>query len=243
MDELEVRRAVREAYGRRIDHECCAPSASSGPASLEDRRAGAIATGVARLGVGDTVTAAALATGESVVDLGSGPGSDVLRAAAAVGSSGRVIGVDATPEMVLHARREVRARGITNAEIRLGEIEHLPIESGSVDAVLSDCVVNLSPDKGQVFRDAFRILRPGGRLVVADVFADRERTAAERADVSAWCGCVAGAVREEDYMELLHGAGFTEITAVRDAPYAEGFHTGVLRARKPASDSSPSRSG
>lgn len=233
MDELEVRRAVRKAYGRRAEEEqgpagaCCGTSVP-----LEDLRSAAPAE-PPRLGVGDTVGAAELKPGEIVVDLGSGPGADVLRAARAVGPTGRAIGVDATPEMVYRAREEAKAQGLAHAEFRLGEIEHLPLDAQSVDVVLSDCVINLSPDKAQVFRDAFRVLRPGGRIVVSDVQADEELPDAIRSQAATWCACVAGAVREEDYVRMLRDAGFEEISARSRGTYTEGLHTAVITARRP----------
>src|SRR3972149_1373813 len=176
------------------------------------------------LGVGDPVGSADLRPGETVLDLGSGPGRDVLHAAGLVGPSGRAIGVDATPEMGFRARESARARGIRTAEFRLGEIEHLPVESGCVDVVLSDCVVNLSPDKAAVFREAFRVLRPGGRVVLSDVVAEAGLPPSVREDAPAWAGGVAGAVSEATYLELLRGTGFQDVRTVRKG----GTFTGLV---------------
>lgn len=232
MDELTVRRAIRDEYGVRASDggcghggiACCAPDAKT-PGAPED---------LPSLGVGDPVASADLRAGETVLDLGSGPGRDVLHAAGLVGPSGRAIGVDATPEMVFRAREAARDRGIGNAEFRLGEIEHLPVESGTVDVVLSDCVVNLSPDKAAVLREAFRALRPGGRIVLSDVIAEAELPADVREDPRAWAGCVAGAVPEAAYLELLQRAGFQDVRTVRKGGSFAGLvSTALLTARKP----------
>ena len=233
MDELTVRRAVRDGYARRAgacaSSDCCGSEVrGENPSS-----AGAVAT-VSKLGVGDPLAVAAPQPGETLLDLGSGPGLDVMRASALVGPSGRAIGVDATPEMVFRAREEARARGLGNVEFRLGEIEHLPSEAATFDVIISDCVVNLSPDKAQVFREAFRVLKAGGRIVVSDVVADRELPAAVREDPEAWAACVAGAVRETDYLEFLKHAGFESVgVSGARAPVDGGLHTAVVVARKP----------
>jgi len=223
MDELTIRRAVRDAYGARAE-SCCG---SEGPSC------GAPTT-IERLGVGDPISLADLAPGEVLLDLGSGRGGDVLTAAERVGPNGRAIGVDATPEMVFAARDLARSRGIGNAEFRLGEIEHLPVESVSVDVIVSDCVVNLSPDKAQVIREAYRVLRPGGRIVLSDVVTDGELPEAVRKDPRAWAGCVAGAVSEAAYRSLLVDAGFREIETLGGRAWVQGLRSTVLVARKPS---------
>ena len=172
--------------------------------------------------------------GEVILDLGSGPGRDVLYAAELVGPGGKAIGVDATPEMIFRAREAAASLHRANAEFRLGEIEHLPLESGTVDGIGSDCVVNLSPDKGQVFREAFRVLKPGGRIVVSDVVADRELPAEVRRDVERWAACEAGAVTEAEYVRLLRVAGFQEVRSERQGAYREGLSRAVVRAVKPS---------
>lgn len=185
------------------------------------------------MGVGSPVALLGLRNGEVVVDLGSGPGRDVLEAAERVGPSGRAIGVDATPEMVYSAREAARTLGRPNAEFRLGEIEHLPVESGTADAITSDCVINLSPDKASVFREAFRVLKPGGRIVVSDVVADCELPADVRRDAQLWAACVAGAETEATYLSLLRDAGFEEIRSETAGEYATGLSRAVVTARKP----------
>lgn len=241
MDELEIRRAVRDRYAGRAQAggcgqsgaACCAPEAIP---------AASVAAEKPKLGLGDPVAMADLRPGEVVLDLGSGPGSDVLAAASRVGPSGRAIGVDATPEMVFQARATARERGLVNAEFRLGEIEHLPVESSSVDAIVSDCVINLAPDKTVVFQEAFRVLKPGGRIVISDVVADAELPEAVRADARAWAACVAGAVQESEYRDLLRAAGFEAIETIhRGGPWQPMLHTAVISARKP--EGPPSRRG
>lgn len=232
MDELEVRRNVRTRYGSASNHcgpSCCdseETSQRSGPVSEPE---------LARLGVGEPLDSLALKPGEVLLDLGSGPGRDVLVAAERVGPQGRAIGVDATPEMVFRAREAAASLGRGNAEFRLGEIEHLPVESGSVDAISSDCVVNLSPDKPQVFRDAFRVLRPGGRIVVSDVVADAPLTEQVRRDPERWAACEAGAVTLSEYVAMLRDAGFEAIRSETTGSYKEGLSRALVSARKPSS--------
>jgi AhpD family alkylhydroperoxidase len=163
------------------------------------------------LGCGNPQALAELRPGETVLDLGSGGGFDCFLAAAQVGASGRVIGVDMTAEMVSTARTNATRGGYANVEFRLGEIEHLPVADSSADAVLSNCVINLSPNKLQVYREAFRVLRPGGRLAVSDVVALKSLPAAVKSSLEAHCGCVAGAALVPDVEEMLRGAGFESI--------------------------------
>lgn len=178
---------------------------------------------------------AELRPGETVLDLGSGAGGDVFRAAAQVGTLGRAIGVDMTPEMVFRARETAARREAPNAEFRLGEIEHLPVESASVDVVLSDCVINLSPDKPGVFREAFRVLRPGGRLVISDLVSAHELPEEVRRDRDAWAACVAGAMREAEYVRGLAEAGFADVRVrKREGAGPAGLYPVTITARKAA---------
>ena len=191
---MEIKAAVRDHYATR--GACCGP-------------ADAPADEVPSLGCGTPLARADLRPGETVVDLGSGPGRDLIQAARQVGPTGRAIGVDMTPEMVARAR--ANARDLPNVEVLQGEIESLPLPSESADVVISNCVINLSPDKDRVFREAHRVLRPGGRFVVQDILATRPFTEAERADPDLWSACVSGAVRAEEYRDGLRRAGFADV--------------------------------
>lgn len=170
------------------------------------------------LGCGNPRAIAALKPGEIVLDLGSGSGFDCLLAARQVGPTGQVIGVDMTPEMIRRARDNAAKVGLANVELRRGEIEHLPVADASVDVIISNCVINLSPEKPQVFREAFRVLRPGGRLAVSDVVAIMEPPSAMRQDSTLYAGCVAGAEHTDVLEAMLREAGFK---AIRIRPEAE----------------------
>jgi len=175
------------------------------------------------LGSGNPVRLAAPCEGEVVVDLGSGAGVDVFLAADLVGPAGRAIGIDMTPEMVAKARALVAEHGIRNAEFHESIMERLPLPDGSADLVVSNCVINLSPDKAAVFREAYRILKPGGRLVVSDIVKEK---AFELADV---CGCVGGAMVRGEYLETIRAAGFRDVEILEDGRWGTG------RADMPAS--------
>ncbi len=163
------------------------------------------------LGCGNPIALASLRPGETVLDLGSGAGFDCFLAARAVGETGRVLGVDMTHEMLRKARQNAAQGGYTNVEFRLGEIEYLPVADASVDVVISNCVINLSPEKAQVFRDAFRVLKPGGRLAVSDVVATAPFPDEVQHDLALRAGCVAGASCLDDLEGMLHDAGFVDI--------------------------------
>lgn len=163
------------------------------------------------LGCGNPVALASLVEGEIVLDLGSGAGFDCFIASSKVGEKGRVIGVDMTPEMVEKAWKNAQTGGFQNVEFRLGEIENIPVEEESADVVISNCVINLSPDKAQVFREAYRVLKPGGRLMVSDIVLLKELPDVIRSSMEAYVGCIAGAVMKEDYLAAIQEAGFHDI--------------------------------
>lgn len=167
------------------------------------------------LGCGNPQAIAALNPGETVLDLGSGAGFDSFLAARAVGPTGRVIGVDMTPEMVSKARKNQANGGYENVEFRLGEIESLPVADSTVDVIISNCVINLSPDKPRVFREAFRVLKPGGRVAVSDIVAIAPIPEELRKDWELYTGCVAGASLVDDLKAMLKETGFTNIRIVR----------------------------
>ncbi|NPV66968.1 MAG: arsenite methyltransferase [Anaerolineae bacterium] len=169
------------------------------------------------LGCGDPVTIAALRPGETVLDLGSGGGIDCFLAARQVGPQGHVIGVDMTPEMLERAEANRLRLGMANVEFRRGQIEALPVEDASVDVIMSNCVINLSPDKAAVFREAFRVLKPGGRIAISDIVTAGDFGAELQAQLDHWAECVTGAIDVESYTALMRTAGFVEITVVDKA--------------------------
>ena len=228
----DVRTVVREKYAVAAAGGTCATGCCAGPADAEAvlaqigytaEQAAAIPEGAnLGLGCGNPIAHAALKSGEVVLDLGSGAGIDCFLAAREVGSTGRAIGVDMTPPMLERARGLAGKLGVANVEFRLGEIEHLPVADASVDVIISNCVVNLSPDKPQVFREALRVLKPGGRLVVSDLVLTRALAPELQRDVSLYVGCVAGASLEADYLQLMRDAGFAQIEVLERTGYTVG---------------------
>jgi SAM-dependent methyltransferase len=210
--------AVREHYAERVKKSasccgtdsCCAPENNLYPADLLTAVPPEIAN--TSYGCGDPITLASLQAGQTVLDLGSGAGLDCLLASKQVGADGRVIGVDMTPEMIERARANAKRVNATNVEFRQGYLEDLPVEANSVDVVISNCVINLSPEKAKVFAEIFRVLKPGGRLAVSDIVTDGELPEAIKTSLSAWAGCVAGAVDAKEYVSMMETAGFTDIS-------------------------------
>jgi arsenite methyltransferase len=234
--DTEIKKHVRDRYARaaKTKASCCGPSPSPccggksevtqvqaskmvgySPEELaavpEDANLG--------LGCGNPTALAGLKPGETVLDLGSGAGIDCFLAARKVGPAGRVIGVDMTPEMIDRARENARKNAAANVEFRLGEIENLPVGDGTVDVIISNCVINLSTDKPRVFREAFRVLRPGGRLMVSDLALKKPLPERIRTSVEAYVACVAGAMVKDDYLGAFRGAGFKDVAVVHEKAF------------------------
>ncbi|HEY9476761.1 MAG TPA: arsenite methyltransferase, partial [Mycobacteriales bacterium] len=188
---------------------------------------------LASLGCGNPVAVAELREGETVLDLGSGGGIDVLLSARRVGPTGRVIGLDMTEEMLALARSNAERTGAANVEFVRGTIEDIPLPDGSVDVVISNCVVNLSTDKPAVFAGLARVLRPGGRIGISDVVSEDRLTVAERADRGSHVGCIAGALSLTEYQQELAAAGFTDVSVTLTHAVADGMHSAIIRAVRP----------
>jgi arsenite methyltransferase len=230
----EIVAEVREKYGRIATSGggCCGPSTCCGgtevPLSLgvgyKKDEIEAVPEGAdLGLGCGAPIAPLALRAGETVLDLGSGAGIDVFLAAREVGPGGRVIGVDMTPQMIERARANAAKAGLSQVEFREGRLESLPVEDASVDAVTSNCVINLVPDKARVFAEIARVLKPGGRLVISDVILDGRLPERIEKDVYAYVGCIAGAALREDYFRKLRDAGLGEAEILKDVDYLAGL--------------------
>jgi ubiquinone/menaquinone biosynthesis C-methylase UbiE len=234
--DTEIKKQVRDRYARaaKTSSSCCGPVSSpccGGEMEVSQGEASRIAGYTPEelaavpedanlgLGCGNPTALAGLKTGETVLDLGSGAGMDCFLAAKKVGPTGRVIGVDMTPEMVDRARENVRKNGASNVEFRLGEIENLPVADSSVDVIISNCVINLSTDKPRVFREAFRVLRPGGRLMVSDLALKKPLPKEIQASVEAYVACIAGAIEKDKYLGTIREAGFSNVEVVSEKAF------------------------
>ena len=233
MDKQRIKVIVKEKYGRIAGESgsCCAPASccGSGPSADEtSRRMGysesdlqAVPEGAnLGLGCGNPIALASLKPGETVLDLGSGAGFDSFLAAARVGPEGRVIGVDMTAEMLDRARENAKKGGYSNVEFREGEIENLPLEDNAVDVIISNCVINLSPQKERVFSEAFRVLKPGGRAMVSDIVLLEELPEKVRTSIEAYVGCVAGASLKHTYLQMIETAGFSDVQVLEESAFA-----------------------
>jgi len=231
MKEKEIKKAVREGYAKIASqgNSCCGQSSSCcGSAAVAqdiskkigyaEEEMKAVPEGAnLGLGCGNPVALASLKKGETVLDLGSGAGFDCFLAAQKVGAKGKVIGVDMTPEMLDKARENARKGKYKNVEFRLGEIENLPVADSSVDVIISNCVINLSPDKARVFAEAFRVLKPGGKLMVSDIVLLQELPDAIKNSVQAYIGCLSGAVMKAEYLRLIKKAGFKDVSILDES--------------------------
>ena len=226
---IEIKTAVKKAYsslatGRALSLEqsCCESSRVADADKLvghgysnEELEGLPESVKVMSDGCGNPTGLGMIKKGETVLDLGSGGGIDVFLASRKVGPRGKVIGLDMTPAMVRRANANARKMNLTNVEFRRGEIEHIPLDEESVDVIISNCVICLSPDKERVFREVFRVLRPEGRLAVADEVAVRPFTAEEKSDATKWCECITGAITEEEYVSKLRQTGFADVYVKR----------------------------
>jgi arsenite methyltransferase len=257
-DPNELREAVRERYADAANSvgegrvACCGPSEAAGGScgcgtdvpdacggetfgaglyEIGDRDLLPDAAKLASLGCGNPTAVAELHEGETVLDLGSGGGIDVLLSARRVGASGRAYGVDMTDEMLELARRNQREAGVVNVQFLKGTIEDVPLPDDAVDVVISNCVINLSGDKPSVFREAARVLRPGGRFAVSDIVADPGMDVDTRRDMAQWTGCIAGALTEEEFREELESAGFEQVEIRETHRVHDQAGSAIIRAR------------
>jgi arsenite methyltransferase len=229
--------------------DCCTPTDENQPGvaaefySIDEREALPETAVLASLGCGNPTAVAELREGETVLDLGSGGGIDVLLSAKRVGPSGKAYGLDMTEEMLALARRNATQAGATNVEFLKGHIEQVPLPAETVDVVISNCVINLSVDKPAVFAETFRVLKPGGRLGVSDIVAEDHLTPAERAERGSYVGCIAGALSQTEYQTQLAEAGFTEVSVTFTHPVGDGIHSAIVKATKPADVPAASQAG
>ncbi len=233
-NENKIKEHVKKRYGEIAKQECsscssgcCSSSSCGAPPQYVAWKVGYSPSDIESvpedsllgLGCGNPVALASLKEGETVLDLGSGGGIDVFLAAKRVGETGKVIGVDMTREMVDRAKATALEHGYTNVEFRLGEIENLPVEDEIVDVIISNCVINLAPDKLKVFKEAYRVLKPDGRLMVSDLVTEGTLPEDVKNSFDAWAGCIAGALEKSDYLKKIADAGFQKVKVVSQKPY------------------------
>lgn len=237
MKDAAIRKTVRKGYAEiaKKEDSCCAPGSTvCGKADLAEELSRGIGYAETELrsvpegsnlglGCGNPVALASLREGETVLDLGSGAGFDCFLAANIVGQTGKVVGVDMTPEMIEKARQNADRAGYENVEFRLGEIESLPVADNSIDIVISNCVINLSPDKDRVFEEAYRVLRPGGRMMISDIVITEELPDFIEESVEAYVGCISGAMLRDDYLASIEAAGFRNIRVVDETLFPFDF--------------------
>jgi len=241
----EIHTTVRASYARIAvaGTSCCGPAPTElgccdpDPTELgyrPEELADLPDEAVMGLGCGNPVALADIEEGDTVLDLGSGGGIDVFLAARKTGATGRVIGVDMTPEMLQRAEANAGRLGLDNVEFRRGLIEELPVTDASVDVIISNCVINLAPDKGRVFAEVLRVLRPGGRLVVSDIVTDGPLPDSVADDPAAWASCVAGALPRDEYLDTIRAAGLTDVEVLKQDGSGPVFSITVRALRPPA---------
>jgi SAM-dependent methyltransferase len=261
--EDEIRKNVRQGYAQvakgggsccATQNACCAPQSSCGATTTlatevskkigySEEELGSVPDGAnLGLGCGNPVALASLKEGEVVLDLGSGAGFDCFLAANKVGQKGKVIGVDMTPEMIEKARENASKGGYRNVEFRLGEIESLPVADNQVDVIISNCVINLSPDKERVFKEAFRVLKPGGRLMVSDIVLVSQLPDSVKNSVAAYIGCVSGAEMKDEYIEAIKAAGFQQVNVLDETAFPADYMSNDPTAQALINDSGISSS-
>ncbi|MFX1565589.1 MAG: arsenite methyltransferase [Promethearchaeota archaeon] len=223
MTDEEIKAEVRKTYAKvaQATGSCCGPGTRSDYAKTLGYSIDDLPESVTEsfAGCGNPTALANLKEGETVLDLGSGAGLDVFMAARQVGKTGYVIGVDMTPAMIEKAKENAEKLGVTNVEFRFGDIDKLPVENDSVDVIISNCVINLAPDKGKVFREAFRVLRPGGRMLISDIVLEASLSQEIRDEVASYTGCLGGAILKEEYLQQIHDAGFSDVRIVSEAAF------------------------
>ena len=231
----ELKTYISASYAEKLETSdgCCEPTGSSRNYSMVEMDL--MPEGVVSFGCGNPVPLASLRAGDTVLDLGSGAGMDCFLAAQEVGLNGAVIGVDFTPAMIERAEGNAAKLGLENVSFRLGDIEALPVDDSSVDLVMSNCVINLAPDKDAVFAEALRVLSPGGRLVVTDIVLNRPATTEEKENMALLTGCVSGSLPVDEYLEKVRHAGFQDVEYVAVAPAAgdQFWFSAAISGRKP----------
>jgi len=225
-----VKDFVKKRYGEiaQIEQSCCCSSSCCGPSTIDIAKQIGYSqqdledvpdSAILGLGCGNPVALANLKEGETVLDLGSGGGIDVFLASKKVGQHGKVIGVDMTEEMLERAKASATKFGYSNVEFRMGEIEDLPVETGTVDTIISNCVINLSPDKLKVFQEAYRVLKNDGKLMISDIVTKGDLPEAVRKSFDAWAGCIAGALEKNEYLDTIKKAGFRTVKIISEKDY------------------------
>jgi SAM-dependent methyltransferase len=233
MKEENIKKAVRDGYAKIAEAgSCCCTSVTNCCGQTDLAKEISLNIGYSDedlknvpegsnlgLGCGNPIALASLKIGETVIDLGSGAGFDCFLAADKVGSKGKIIGIDMTPEMIGKARENARKSNIKNVEFRIGEIENLPVTDCTADVIISNCVINLSPDKEKVFKEANRVLKPGGRIMVSDIVLEKQLPKSVRNNISAYVSCISGAILKDDYLNIIKKAGFTDIKILDESIY------------------------